>query len=360
MKRLLLVVIAMVVIGLTPVACTNTTPPPAPTAPSPTPAPVPTPKETFELSFAHFVPPQADLIADIAKPWADEVEKRTNGRVKIKFYPSGTLGTVKEMYDAVLGGTANISATHTGLLPGRFELMKVTELPFIIPDAGYSASVQTDLIRKFPQMLAQANDTKFLWAMATPPATLHTKKPITNLADLKGVKILAGGGIKAEALGSLGAIAIVKPMDEAYTAIETGLADGVLTPWGGVTDWKLEERLKYHLADWGFGSSVLFHPMNLDVWKKLPADIQKIIDDIDSDYVISISDKGLSKSQVDAINKIKNSGGVLTKLTADEAAIWREQGKPIHQKWISQREAAGEPGKNVVEEALRLVAKYYR
>ena len=65
--------------------------------------------------------------------WKAEVEKRTNGAVKINTYPGGTLLDAKGMMDGVIAGQADIGNLCMAYQPGRFIISNATALPLDIP-----------------------------------------------------------------------------------------------------------------------------------------------------------------------------------------------------------------------------------
>jgi TRAP-type C4-dicarboxylate transport system substrate-binding protein len=85
--------------------------------------------KSVELSFAGTFPPKASPYRKAFLPWSKEVEKRTNGKVKVKFYFTQTLAKDKDQYDAVVDGIADMGWMAHSMKPGRFPLISVMELP---------------------------------------------------------------------------------------------------------------------------------------------------------------------------------------------------------------------------------------
>jgi TRAP-type C4-dicarboxylate transport system substrate-binding protein len=188
--------------------------------------PSPTMAKTFELSFATHLPPKAAPYPHAFLPWAKEIEKRTNGQVKIKFYLSQTLVKARDSFDAVKNGVADISWVMFSWTPGRFPLTSVMELPYLIKSTFAGAHVLTDLYKKFPEMRAEVKDVHLLHLWTTMPYELHTvKKPIYKLEDIKGMKLATQPGARA-ALEAVGAIPVTMPTPELYQTVEKGVTDG--------------------------------------------------------------------------------------------------------------------------------------
>jgi len=112
-RKILLICVSLVlVIGLVLAGCAK---------PAPAPEPV-------TLKYASLFPPTFHYHA-VIEDWAAEVEKRTEGMVKIDLYPASSLLTPPEMYDGILKGIADIGAGLFGYSPGRFLLAEAFEFP---------------------------------------------------------------------------------------------------------------------------------------------------------------------------------------------------------------------------------------
>ena len=136
------------------------------------------------------------------RAWCKEVEKRTNGRVKITYFPNGTLTPAAQTYDNVVKGIADIGESVFGYTRGKFPMMAMIDLPL-----GYSSGVQsTGLINAYYNKFKpkELDEVKVLFVHAHGAGIVHTKKPVYKLEDLKGMKIRAEGTVVpiVEALGA--------------------------------------------------------------------------------------------------------------------------------------------------------------
>jgi len=310
--------------------------------------------DSIELSFALHIPPKAAPYANAYVPWAKEIEKRTNGRVKIKFYVSQTLVKARDSYDAVVNGIADISWFFTAWAKGRFPLMEVMDLPYLTKSTYAGSHVLTDLYNKFPEVRAELKDVHLLFFWTTMPYEIHTvKKPIRKLEDMKGMKFATNPGARA-ALEALGAVPVTMPPPGIYQSVEKGVADGAALAWGAFKAYKLVEVTNYH-TNVHLGGLGTFTVMNKNTWNKLPRDVQKIITDVTnemmpdavSDAVVAEMAKG-KKACLDRNQDIYN-------LPPEEKARWIETGKPAWDKWAKDMEAKGLPGRAVLDEAIKLI-----
>ncbi|HUL24011.1 MAG TPA: hypothetical protein VLZ10_21355, partial [Thermodesulfobacteriota bacterium] len=93
----------------------------------------PMPAQPIVLKLSHSTPPGSPQHKGVFVPWAEELEKRTSGKVKVKIFPSEQLGKAGEAYDLVLRRTVDISWVVPSFVIGQFPLDEVFHLPFLIP-----------------------------------------------------------------------------------------------------------------------------------------------------------------------------------------------------------------------------------
>ena len=85
-------------------------------------------QETIKLKCANFFPP-VHKWSILAEEWCKEIEKRTNGRVKITYLAGGTLVPANQSYEGAVRGIADISLSSQQWMAGRFPLTEALYLP---------------------------------------------------------------------------------------------------------------------------------------------------------------------------------------------------------------------------------------
>ncbi len=211
---------------------------------------------------------------------------------------------------------------------------------------------------KYLQREYQNVKVMFMWAMA--PAQVHmTSKPVHELSDLTGAKIRTPGAYEAALVKQLGATSISMPISEVYSALEKGVADGAVLPWEVIKPFKFQEVLKYHtIANlYGMANGVV---MNLDAWHRLPAKTQDTIEKINIRYV-DIAAKVFDANEQVGMSICEQAGQKIYNLPKEnpgEFEKWRERVSGLYEKWISDMEAKGLPGKEMVEKVRSLSKQY--
>jgi TRAP-type C4-dicarboxylate transport system substrate-binding protein len=316
------------------------------------------PAEPIELKIMHFGSVTNVIHKDVFVPWAKILEERTGGRVKATIFPGEMLGKLKDTYDAIVAGTADIGWAFTAVTPGRFPLHEVWDLPMMFPSGRVGTLAQRELFEKEPNLRAEFREVKVLWFHVGDPMTLHTaKKPIRSLEDVKGMKIRIGGGTTPpSSTKALGAIPVFLPIPDTYPALERGTADGVITLFEAIRSFRFNEVTKYHTTVplWG---TFFYVVMNKKKFESLPPDIQKIIEDI-SPLGATLNLDGFEKDETNVMGELKRAGHEIITLSPEEVRRWKDKVMPIRDQWVADKETKGFPARKVYDELLRLAEKY--
>ncbi len=84
--------------------------------------------DAIKLTYSNFFP-ATHVQSKLAEAWAKEVEARTNGKVKVEYYPGQTLTKADQIYDGVVNNISDLGFSVLGYTRGRFPLMEVVDLP---------------------------------------------------------------------------------------------------------------------------------------------------------------------------------------------------------------------------------------
>lgn len=315
-------------------------------------------KKVTKLKFTHHNPPNAFVCTQGFEPWAKEIEKRTDGQVKIDIYPSSTLAKPQDAYDAVVKGTADIAWGYITYFPGRFPLTEVLNLPQLgVDKATMGSKVVWELYQKSPAMQKEFEDVKVLTLHTHDGAPVTSRKPINSLADMEGKKLRSAGGPLVPFLQSLGVSPMAMPAPDTYQAMEKGVIDGCVMAWEAVEMLNLQEVSKYSL-DANVTSGSFFLIMNKKAWDNLTPEQQKVFEEESGDKASQLFAMAWDNTKVTSTDKFKKAGGKILTPDAAEQARWREKAEPIWDKWANELEAKNLPAKAVLADTLKLVEKY--
>lgn len=310
------------------------------------------PTKPIELSLAGFTP-ATSVAGQVAEAWAKGIEEATGGRVVITRYWGGTLLKGKNMYEGVIEGIADTGYCVFGYTPGRFPLWEAMSLAIGFTNTRVSNRVQWEVYQKFkPKELA---DTKVCSLFTCSPSSIWSKVPIRTLEDFQGVEIRATGHV-ARMVKALGGTPVGAPQPEVYEMLAKGIVDGTWSSVDVIKSYKQADVTDYLTLN-GLYVSPFYLVMNLDTWNSLPADIQKIIDDFAEEHM-EIAAKLWDEKHEEGLQYAKDQGLETITLSPAELARWKEAVKPVLDDYVARMEAAGLPGREFLDELIRLNEKY--
>ena len=307
----------------------------------------------IKLTYSIFFPP-SHVQAKAGESWAKEIEKRTNGQVKITVFPGGTLTPADQCYDGIVKGISDMGMSAFAYTRGRFPIMEALDLPLGFPSGRVATRVANEFFKVMkPKAL---EDVKVLYLHAHGPGLLHTKKPVKTLEDLKGMKIRSTG-FSAKVVEALGAVPVAMPQGETYESLQKGVVGGTFGPIEVLKGWKQAEVIKSTTECYEVGyTTVFFVAMNLKKWNALPKDIQKIFEDVSKEW-IDAHGKAWDTSDTDGRAFTLSLGNQIIKLSSSESARWKKAVNPTIDEYIKNTDAKGLPGKQAVKEAQTTLAK---
>jgi TRAP-type C4-dicarboxylate transport system substrate-binding protein len=301
--------------------------------------------KVINLKFSTFFPPNHKL-AKITEDWCKEVEKRTNGKVKVRHFPGGTLNSAPQTYDSIVQGVVDVGNHVLGYTMGKFPLSEVLDYPL-----GYhSGSVATKLVNAYYAKFKpkEFDEVQVMYFHGQGPGLLHSKKPVNKIEDLKGMKMRTFGS-NAEFMTLLGGTPVAMPMGDAYDALQRGVADGLLCAYEALEGWKLGEVIKYSTENYGSAYTATFLiAMNKSKWNSIPPEQQKIIEQINLEW---IEKQGKVWDAIDESGKAFSTkrGNKVIKLSPEEQAKWAAKAQPLFDKYVAKTKAKNLPGDQVLK-----------
>jgi tripartite ATP-independent transporter DctP family solute receptor len=179
--------------------------------------------------------------------FAKEVEKRTNGRIKIQPFYSGSLGGERESIEAVQLGTQELTLTSTGPVPNFVPETRILDIPFLFRDKAHAHAVLDgpigqELLTKF-----DAKGMKALaWAENGVRHMTNSRRPVKTPEDLKGLKMRTmENPVHIAAYKAFGIITTPMAFPEVFTALQQGTVDGQENPLSVIMAAKFDQVQKY-------------------------------------------------------------------------------------------------------------------
>jgi TRAP-type C4-dicarboxylate transport system substrate-binding protein len=289
-----------------------------------------------ELKFCNYFPIPAQQ-SKICEEFIKDLEARSGGELKIRFFPAGTLLTAPKMYDGVVEGIADIGFSNIGYTFGRFRMTEVLDLPLGFPNAWVANHVANDF---FKQFRPKEWDKIQMLSMHTSPVNvvLSATKPVNKMEDLKGMT-LRGLGFIAEVVSALGGTPRPIPTPEAYEAMQKKVIDGLMIPMETMRAFRYAEVAKHVTECWPIGQVYTFYlVMNKDSWNKLPPNLQKIFSEYPFEEKLA---KMWNDVDIDGKKYGLEKGLNFIELPREEITKWKKAVEPVLDKYVKSMVAAG-------------------
>ncbi len=288
----------------------------------------------------------------------DEIEKRTNGKIKTRLFVGEALGKAAEHYNMVITGRAEIGELTTGFAPGTFPLCDVLKLPFNWNSALEGSLVAGKLLRSGYLDETLRKDVKTIAINMTIPLKIWTKKPVTTFEGLKGLRLRVSGGLDIQTIEALGVNAIAMPLPEVYPALEKGVIDGGVYGEENAVDFKFAEVVK-NVIDLPLCYAVHLIFLNKKVWDSLPKNVQSNLEEAfyEEELHWGSTVDVLTREKFIPILKEKYNYNVIhfppSEVEKVKAAVSR-----VKDDWIASMEKKGLPGKKNYDEMISIMKRY--
>lgn len=308
--------------------------------------------KVLKLRYSNFFPP-VHPISKLAEEWIKEVEKRTNGRVKISYFPGNTLAPPTQAYDSTVKGIVDMAQNLLAYSPGRLPLSEVLQQPLGYTSGYQATKMANEYYKKF--MPKEFNDVKVMYLHGVAPGTFHVKKDIKSFEDLKGLRIKANAE-NADIVKVLGAAPVTMPITETYDALQKGLAEGILLPNEALKGWRFAEVVKSSLDSNAVSyMTSMYVIMNKAKWNMISKEDQKAIEKINEEW---IEKQGKLWNKLDKEGKeyAIQKGVKFAKVSKQEEAAVAAKMKPILENYVKNTKAKGLPG----DEALKFCQDYLK
>jgi TRAP-type C4-dicarboxylate transport system substrate-binding protein len=297
-----------------------------------------------QLRFSTWHPPLSRETKTVWIPMLEAMKKESGGSIDYAMYAGGALGKAAEHYDIVAKGLSDMGYFTATFTPGRFPLTDVLSLAVWVDGKDLAVDIGNSVYNRILQN--EFKDVKVLEINGCIQSYLWTRKPVSKMEDLRGMKVRTPGGHQTNYVKALGAEPVFMPPGDIYMAIETGTIDGIVTCPPVILAFKLHEVVKHGVVT-TFGCVSEGMVMNMNAWNKLPDDQKKIIDQMGTNPFKTTG--GLTRAEYPKLIAEITRGGVqLVDLPKPEAQRWFGRFQDVTRTWVADLEAKGLPAGKAV------------
>lgn len=294
------------------------------------------------LRLSSWAPPMHPVTTEILGGWAKDVERVTEGRVKVDILKS-PLGAPTAYYDLIRNGVVDVGFITHDFTPNRFALTRVAELPMLGGNAEDSSVALWRTQHKFFDPAKEHANVKVLGLMVHGPGYLYTMAQApTSLEALRGQKIRATAGIPQDLVTALGAVAVPAPPPKSYEVMMNGVVDGTIFPAESIAAFNLAPLIKHVLkVPGGFYKSTFAILMNERKWNSLSKQDQEAIWSVSGEELSRRAGQVWDKSDraAEAIIHAANISEYIA--TGDYLEAIKQRLTPLSDAWNAAAQARG-------------------
>jgi TRAP-type transport system periplasmic protein len=266
--------------------------------------------ETIQLKYAYPGAPQALIYTQAMVPWAEQVKEASGGDLEIRLFPGMNLAAPNNVLDRILNGVADMGYMLVGLYADQFKRSTVAMMPYESRTPQEAALANWRLYEKG----LFADEFSKVMPLAMPVFTnmsIHSKKPIHTLADLKGVKVAS----------------MSRTMSE---------VDAAGIGWPGIAPFKLQEVTSYHIQTSLTGEGA-HQIMSRESYAKLPAKAKETIDKLGGLHYSKMYADAIAAMDQQGINIVNAvPGQTIVNLDPAEEARWKALAEAVVNEWASK------------------------
>lgn len=302
------------------------------------------------------------------QPWAEAVKERTNGKLKIRAFHSGSLIKFASTPDSMEVGMADLAYFSTMFSPSYFPswlfggVLDPVTSPRNPLEGVMVANIMYDEFPSYGKEL-EAKNMMLLLHNATALLSMISNVEVNNMPALDGKRMrIFAGEFHAELTKLQGASPVMTPWPDVYESMDKKIVDCMVTVTTGMRDLKLFEVSKYLYLLKVSPDSHWVAPMNasyltgfnLRTFKRLKVDQRVIILEeakkAEEKYAVMAAEKLIPE----ALDEMKNGGMTISDWAKEDVVVWGDMSQKVYKMAIEKMNAKGLPGEQMVQRYLEL------
>jgi TRAP-type C4-dicarboxylate transport system substrate-binding protein len=297
--------------------------------------------------------------------WARELEKRTNGRVKVtRWQYGGAICGGKDNASCIARGMMDFGYTAPSYQPADFPLSTLSEMVFVSSVPGADVRARAELYKTFPAYRKEYRDFGLEVLTFHPTSQgiigLSKRKTINAESDMKGVKSHTYGSI-ADVFQKVGMVPVGMGIQEVYESMSRGVIDAWWAVFWYIPPSKFFE-VTGTIIDPGLGMYASPHTvMNKDTYDSFPDDIKAIIEQLRVDQIVPEL-KALEDLEDKAIDTLRKTAPHLkfVQFSPKASATWKQRTnvENFFEKFIKERESRSPQARDFFRQFRELVKVY--
>lgn len=272
--------------------------------------------------------------------WTKRLEKASGGEMKVQVtYPPID---PRLLYDRAINGIADIVWSSSNYSTGRFVLAELADLPALGGNAQQRSIAYWRTNQQYFEKHDEYKRVKLLTVFTHGQGMLHSRKEVTALKDLSGLKVRIAGQIQSDLAKSLGFVGVSAPVTKANEMLTQGVVDGVLFSIETIWSFKLADPLKYHYEfPGGLYGSGFFSVMNEAKYNSLNARQKEILATVTGETMAALMGESWDVADALSIAELRKRNHYVGPVPAALGAEVAKLLEPIEAGWVKKASAEG-------------------
>jgi TRAP-type C4-dicarboxylate transport system substrate-binding protein len=280
--------------------------------------------------------PEQDPMVQGLIAWAKNFTQAANGKYEMQVYPGGVLAGANDSFASTRNKTFEMGHTSLPVLMGYDPVFGVANLPYCL--STYEAN--NEFCYQSRDYMSNVMETKFnqklLSSFCMGFADVYSvKKQVKVMDDFKGLVISCDKAIDAKTAELLGGSPVTMDFFEEYPSLQKGVVNAGMACAGGALGFmKYYEVIKY-LTLSSKSPGQLGVTINMEVFKAMPADLQKTMVDMGNKYQSDMAEV-MKKFWMDSYDTLAKNNVTIYNLPSEERAKWQAKCAPISDDYWKQ------------------------
>ncbi len=305
----------------------------------------------YVIKFSHVVAADTPK-GKAAVYFAKRLEELSHGKIKVEVYPNAQLGSDKVVLRKMKFNAVQMAAPTFSKFTGLVPQLGLFDLPFLFNDENHLHKVLDGKVgQKLMDMVTKKGYVALAYWDNGFKVMSDDKRPLIKPEDCKGLKFrVMSSKVLIEQFKALGAIPVVLPFSEVYSALQQGVVNGQENTISNIYTKKFYEVQRYMtMTNHGYLGYLVV--MSKKFWNRLPNDLKADVKEAIKEATAKerIWAKELNNEQLNEIKAYAKKTGKLEidYLTPQQRALWVKKLRAIYPEFYSTI------GKDLIEEAIK-------
>lgn len=311
------------------------------------------------LRLHHFNSPRSAGQTKFLEPWAEAVEKASNGTLEIQIFPSMQLGgKQRDLFAQVRDGVVDMAYSATGFTPGEIPALEIFELPFVSTTNSATSPAVQEFYETYLKDQPSAGYRPLIFHTSV-SAALHTTKAVRLPADLQGLRLRAPNRTVSQLLTDAGAGVVNVAVPELTESISRGLIDGTPMAFAIANVLRMQEVTEFHTI-LPLTTVVFVLTINQDTYDNLPEEARAAIDANSGMEWARKLGKIWDDDEKPARAKMEGDGQEIIEPDSAAIAQFEALAEPVIDRWIEESSLDIGDTRALYDASVALVEKYGR